>query len=176
MLRQIVYVMHLALFRPEIPPNTGNIARQCVLTGTALHIIGQPAFSLDAAAVRRAGLDYWSQLELHRHANWDDFRIYLRAEVPTHRIFLLSRFASHTYSSVKYQSDDVLVLGQESSGLPQDICNEIEREYPAHTLRIPVREGVRSLNLANAAAIVLFEALRQLDFPGLESEGPALPG
>ena len=159
--------MHIALFQPEIPPNTGNIGRLCYCTRSHLHIIGQPAFSLDEAAVKRAGLDYWPQLELQRHVDWRSFRQYISSEA---RIFLFTRFARYVYSEIDFCASDILVFGSESKGLPQNILDEISAESPCQLLRIPVAAECRSLNLSNAVAIVLYEALRQKNFQALLSK------
>ncbi len=164
--------MQVALYRPEIPPNTGNIGRLCHLTGTKLHIIGQPSFSLEEPAVRRAGLDYWEKLQLEKHVDWGSFRQTLTqagsVEGRPAPVFLLfSRFAKRLYSEHSFSSADVLVFGSESLGLPQKIKQEIAAENCHHLLRIPVLASTRSLNLSNAVAIVLYEALRQLNYPGL---------
>ena len=160
--------MEIALVRPEIPPNTGNIARLCVCTGTALAIIGKPSFSMDAAAVRRAGLDYWHLLQLEQFADWTSFA----GARSGRRLFALTRFASRPYTEARFRADDVLIFGSESAGLPLEITQELARCSPESLLRIPVGADCRSLNLANAAAIVLYEALRQTGFPGLVIEAP----
>ncbi len=148
--------MEIVLYEPEIPPNTGNIARLCVCTGTSLHIVGEPKFSLDESAVKRAGLDYWDKLNLHLHKDWPSF-----LEVNHEKkIWLLSRFATKTYSDISFDSTDMFVFGSESKGLPE----EISSAHSSRLLRIPVHAGCRSLNLSNSVAIVLYEALRQMDF------------
>ncbi|MCB1175677.1 MAG: tRNA (cytidine(34)-2'-O)-methyltransferase [Leptospiraceae bacterium] len=156
--------MQIALFEPEIPPNTGNIARLCVLTGSPLHIIGQPSFSLSESAVRRAGLDYWNELQLQLHSGWTEFWDYVVQQ--NWKVYALSRFASRSYTQPQYHVNDVLLFGRESSGLPAYI---IECLAPESILRIPVLPQKRSLNLANSCAIVLYEALRQNNFPQLTS-------
>ncbi len=159
--------MEVALYMPEIPPNTGNISRLCVCTGTRLHIIGKPAFSMDEAAVRRAGLDYWDRLDLHMHEDWDAFRDdYVKPG--GRRVLLLSKFASRSYARHEFQEKDVVVFGRESSGLPDEIKDEVAADGAEHLLRIPIKTDCRSLNLSNSVAIVLFEALRQGDFAGLD--------
>ena len=161
--------MHIALFQPEIPPNTGNIGRLCYCTHSHLHIIGQPAFSLDEAAVKRAGLDYWPQLKLQRHADWISFRRSISSSSSA-RILLFTRFAQYVYSEIQFKASDILVFGSESKGLPQNILEEIRAESPCQLLRIPVAGECRSLNLSNAVAIVLYEALRQQNFPMLSQK------
>ena len=159
--------MEIALYKPEIPPNTGNIARLSVCTNSPLHIIDKPAFSMDEASVRRAGLDYWDQVNLKLHENWDKFLEHTQKNEIPQRVLLFSKFGNVTYSSIEYQKDDILVFGQETSGLPDFVIQNIVEKHPEHILRIPVREGCRSLNLANAVALVLYEGLRQMNFPGL---------
>ena len=160
--------MEIALYRPEIPPNTGNIARLSVCTGSRLHIIGKPSFSMDEAAVRRAGLDYWNEVDLHLHGEWEPFLEYVTGEPEkggTGRILLISKFGERSFSEHRFTGDEILVFGRESSGLPDHIVTKIQMEDPDRILRIPVRGLCRSLNLSNSVAIVLYEALRQLEFP-----------
>lgn len=158
--------MQIALYKPEIPPNTGNISRLCVLTKTPLHIIDKPSFSLTDKAVKRAGLDYWDQLDLQQHENWTEFQKY--ESIQNRRIYLITRFAHCVYSDVAFRLNDVFVFGNESSGLPAGIVDRFTEIHPEQVIRIPVRRNVRSLNLSNAVSIVLFEALRQNDFKGLD--------
>lgn len=151
--------MHIVLVEPEIPQNTGNIARTCVLTGTTLHLVGHLGFSLEDRYLKRAGLDYWDQLELHRWNNLPEFL----AAYPDNRFFLASTHATTRFNEVNYTFDDILIFGSESRGLGSDIlcC------YPDCLIRIPMRDFGRSLNLSNSAAVILFEAMRQMDYPGL---------
>ncbi len=158
--------MHIVLYRPEIPQNTGNIGRLCFCTNSKLHIVGEPSFSMDESAVRRAGLDYWRQLDLTLHADWAAFLEYAAAQ--NLRIFLYTRFARNVYSDVSYAMNDALVFGRETDGLPEEVRASIEAKHPERVLRIPVGAECRSLNLANTAALVLYEALRQQGYPGLE--------
>lgn len=153
--------MNIVLYEPQIPQNTGNIARTCALTGTALHLIEPLGFSLDEKQVRRAGLDYWHLLDLHVYENFNDFL----AKNPQARLFLLTTHATKNYDEIAFDADDFLVFGKETAGLPE----EIHAAYPERRFRIPMldHEKARSLNLSNAAAIVLYEALRQNHFPGL---------
>lgn len=145
-------VLHVALWEPEIPPNTGNIARLCAATGTALHLIGRLGFRLDDRSLRRAGLDYWHDVELHRHATWEEFT----AQWGQTPCYCFSAHAVTSYTSVSYHEGDCLVFGGESHGLPAQI---LERH---HAVAIPMPAGkVRSLNLATAVGIALYEALRQ---------------
>ena len=149
-------MFHIALLEPEIPPNTGNIIRLCVATGAALHIIGRAGFPLGERSVRRAAVDYWEELTLHRHAALEEFE----AGQSLGRVFCFSAHAATRYTEVSYQRGDSLLFGGESKGLPRSV---VER-YGNRALGIPMPSGkVRSLNLANAVSIVLYEALRQVN-------------
>jgi tRNA (cytidine/uridine-2'-O-)-methyltransferase len=151
-------MLHVALWEPEIPPNTGNIARLCAATGSSLHLIGRLGFRLDNCSLRRAGLDYWPAVKLICHANLDEFHASVCASSPE-RLFCFSAKASKAYTSVAYRQGDVLLFGSESRGLPQAVLEQ-NRE---RMLTIPMlTPNVRSLNLATAAGIALYEALRQL--------------
>ncbi|TGL59838.1 tRNA (cytidine(34)-2'-O)-methyltransferase [Leptospira jelokensis] len=148
--------MEIALYRPEIPPNTGNIARLCVNAGVPLSIVGEPSFDLSEKAVRRAGLDYWKDLELYRFATWETFQ--KAKETEGKRIFLVSKFGKKVYWDVTFQAQDVFLFGRETSGLPE----EIHKGHPSdQIISIPMAEASRSINLSNAVAIILYEALRQ---------------
>ena len=164
--------MDIVLYEPEIPQNTGNIGRLCVCSGSRLHIVGKPGFSLDESAVKRAGLDYWHRLDLTLHQDWTEFLNYAQhrgdsTETDAPRILLYTRFAQHMYSEHTYAAGDYLVFGRETSGLPDDVRESIAVRNAAHLLRIPVSAECRSLNLSNTVALVLYEALRQQGFPGL---------
>lgn len=152
--------MHIVLVEPEIPQNTGNIARTCALTGTTLHLVRPLGFSLEDRYMKRAGLDYWDKVELKL---WDSF-----AELAGHytgaRFFLATTRTKRNYHLVQYPPDSFLVFGKETKGLPEDIL----QAYPDSHIRIPMRDIGRSLNLANSAAIILYEALRQNDFIALK--------
>jgi tRNA (cytidine/uridine-2'-O-)-methyltransferase len=149
-------MFHIALLEPEIPPNTGNIIRMCVATGATLHIIGRAGFPLGERTVRRAAVDYWDEVALCRHATLEEFE----ANRITGRIFCLTAHAARRYTDISYQAGDTLLFGCESRGLPDSV---IER-YRNQALCIPMPTGkVRSLNLANAVSIVLYEALRQVN-------------
>ena len=144
----------VALVEPEIPPNTGNIARLCAATNTPLHIVGVTGFRMDDRALRRAGLDYWPEVQLTRHANLDA----LYASLPHARFLYLTTKADRSYTDWEFHQDDCLVFGRETRGLPEDLL----RANWENCLRIPIlNPRIRSLNLATAAGIVLFEALRQ---------------
>lgn len=150
--------LNIALVEPEIPPNTGNIARLCAATGTTLHLIGPIGFRLNAPSLKRAGLDYWASVDLRLHATVAEF---LRP-ISTHQCYFFSTSGKKAYTSVAYRPGDYLVFGNESRGLPDDLL----ALCPQNVLGIPMRtEHVRSLNLASAAAIVLYEALRQIQKP-----------
>jgi tRNA (cytidine/uridine-2'-O-)-methyltransferase len=151
-------MLHIALWEPEIPPNTGNVARLCAATGADLHLIGRLGFRLDDKSLVRAGVDYWPAVKLHRHSTFEEFQSTVLVHLPA-RIFAFSARASQPYTAVRYQPGDVLLFGNESRGLPETIL-ESHRE---RLLTIPMLTSeVRSLNLATAAGIVLYEALRQL--------------
>jgi len=145
---------HIALIEPEIPPNTGNIARLCAATGTELHLIGTLGFSLDDRYLRRAGLDYWEHVRLHRWNSLAELHVVL----PSSRYFYLSTKASRSYLEVTYKKGDVLVFGRETKGLPEELL----QANPETAITIPMpANAVRSLNLSTSAGIVLYEALRQ---------------
>jgi tRNA (cytidine/uridine-2'-O-)-methyltransferase len=146
--------MHIALIEPEIPPNTGSIARLCAATQTPLHLVGRLGFTIDDRQLKRAGLDYWPYVPLTRHESWEA----LRAALPGRRLGFSAR-ATEPYTDIRFRDDDVLVFGGETRGLPAAIRDELA---PA-LYRIPIASPhVRSLNLANAVSIVLYEGLRQL--------------
>ncbi|MGE5391516.1 MAG: tRNA (cytidine(34)-2'-O)-methyltransferase [Deltaproteobacteria bacterium] len=151
--------MHIVLVEPEIPQNTGNIARTCVLTGTTLHLVGRLGFSLEDRYLKRAGLDYWDKLEMHR---WNSLSELFEA-YPDNRFYLASTHAKTLFNNVRYTIDDMLIFGSESCGLGPDILSR----YPDHLIRIPMKDYGRSLNLSNSAAVILFEAMRQLEYPGM---------
>lgn len=147
-------MLSVALYEPEIPPNTGNVARLCAATRVPLHIVGVPGFRLDDRAVRRAGLDYWPEVELRRHRDLAA----LRDALPAARLVYLTTKARTPYTDWIFAPDDCLVFGPETRGLPEEIL----RADPAHCVRIPIlNPRVRSLNLATAVAVILYEALRQ---------------
>jgi tRNA (cytidine/uridine-2'-O-)-methyltransferase len=148
-------MLDVALLEPDNPPNTGNIARLCAATRTPLHLIGRLGFRLDQRSLRRAGVDYWDAVDLHRHATWAAFEEAMQGR----RLFCLSAHATTVYTSAVFQPGDCLLFGSESRGLPTSILEQ----YAATALRIPILSPrVRSLNLATAVSIVLYEALRQL--------------
>lgn len=154
--------MHVVLVQPEIPPNTGNIARTCAATGTVLHLVKPLGFNIDEKSVKRAGLDYWQYVDIRVHDSLDSFM----AEYGEHRMFLSTTKGAHKYTDIRFQDEDMILFGRETAGLPRDFIAEHEES----AIRIPMSEDtrLRSLNLANSVNIVLFEALRQQDFPNLE--------
>jgi tRNA (cytidine/uridine-2'-O-)-methyltransferase len=160
----------VVLVEPEIPPNTGNIARLCAATSCPLHLVEPLGFSIDAHAVRRAGLDYWPLVEVHSHASFAAAETAIRASAaPVEpRFWLLSGKAERSYLDVEFAERDVLVFGKESVGLPERLL----RERAERVIGIPTIGAVRSLNLANSVAIVLYEALRRLGALGVDSAEP----
>ncbi|MBQ3667937.1 MAG: tRNA (uridine(34)/cytosine(34)/5-carboxymethylaminomethyluridine(34)-2'-O)-methyltransferase TrmL [Clostridia bacterium] len=155
--------MNIVLVEPEIPQNTGNIARTCAATGAKLHLIKPLGFVLDDKHLKRAGLDYWNLMEYTVYENMQDFL----ERNPGANMYFLSTKAPRDYTKASYRRDDYLVFGKETKGLDEQLlCDNYNR-----CLRIPMREEARSLNLSNSVAIVLYEALRQLSFEGLADKG-----
>ncbi|MDD4171688.1 MAG: tRNA (uridine(34)/cytosine(34)/5-carboxymethylaminomethyluridine(34)-2'-O)-methyltransferase TrmL [Syntrophomonas sp.] len=152
--------MHIVLVEPEIPQNTGNIARTCALTGTNLHLVKPLGFSVEDRYLKRAGLDYWDKVDVKI---WDSFDEFHKA-YQGHRFYLATTHAHRGYHEYQYEPDDIFVFGRETRGLPAKILEA----YPKTQIRIPMVDIGRSLNLANSAAIILFEALRQNGYPGLK--------
>jgi tRNA (cytidine/uridine-2'-O-)-methyltransferase len=147
--------LHVVLVEPEIPPNTGAIARVCAATDTVLHLVEPLGFKLDDKALKRAGMDYWQHVKWHTWPNWQAFR----DAHPQARFHFLTTKSTRPYTEAQFQPDDILVFGRETKGLPESLL----RENAANCLTIPMSNAhVRSLNLATAAAIVLFEAIRQV--------------
>ncbi len=155
--------MHIVLHEPEIPANTGNIGRTCVATGTSLHLIEPLGFHLDEKSVKRAGMDYWPKLDLHRYMNYQTFL----TENPGAKIWMATTKAKRSYSDVTFGPDDFIMFGKESAGIPEEILVDHEETC----IRIPMLEDIRSLNLSNSVAIVLYEALRQQNFASMQREG-----
>ena len=151
--------LNIVLYQPEIPQNTGNIARTCVLTDSTLHLIKPLGFSIDDKAVRRSGLDYWKDLKLEVHESYEDFI----AKYGDRRIFLSTTHGGNHYDEVEYKEGDFIMFGRESSGVPEIVHN-------AHMgIRVPmVKSSTRSLNLSNTVAIIAYEALRQIGFPNMK--------
>jgi tRNA (cytidine/uridine-2'-O-)-methyltransferase len=150
-------VFEIVLFEPEIPPNTGNIIRLCANTGAALHLIEPLGFQLEDKQLKRAGLDYHEYANLTLHKNWTDFKHAMVGK----RLFAMTTKGSQNYAKVQFQAGDVFVFGPETRGLPEEIRQEFA---PEHRLRLPMLADSRSLNLSNSAAILLYEAWRQIDF------------
>jgi tRNA (cytidine/uridine-2'-O-)-methyltransferase len=152
-------VFHVVLFEPEIPPNTGNAIRLCANTGSTLHLVRPLGFSLDDAQVRRAGLDYHELSRVREHASLADCLAVLGAA----RVFAVETGSSRRYDELRYQAGDAFLFGRETAGLPAETL----ASWPAdRRVRLPMVPGNRSLNLSNAVAVVVFEAWRQLGFPG----------
>lgn len=149
----------IVLVEPEIPQNTGNIARTCAATGAELHLVRPLGFSTDDRALKRAGLDYWHLLKVVYH---DSLEAYLEASQAA-RLYFISKKASRTYTDFRFEPGSHFVFGKETRGLPESLLSR----YPERCCRIPMIEGARSLNLSNSVAIVVYEALRQHGFPGL---------
>ena len=155
--------LHIVLVEPEIPQNTGNISRTCAATGSVLHLVGPLGFSIDDKHLKRAGLDYWSLLDI-RH--YDNLAVFLEKNQEAWMHFLTTK-AARNYAQAEYRDGDYLVFGKETRGLPEALLHA----HYDRCVRIPMISEARSLNLSNAVAIVCYEALRQLDFPGLAEEG-----
>jgi tRNA (cytidine/uridine-2'-O-)-methyltransferase len=151
--------LHIALYEPEIPPNTGNIIRLCANTGARLHLIQPLGFSLEDKQLRRAGLDYHEFANLRTYKNYDEF---IEALQPR-RIFAFSTRGTCSYANVTYEEGDALLFGPETRGLPQTLLDSLP---PEHCLRLPMRPDSRSLNLSNVVAVAVYEAWRQLNFAG----------
>lgn len=151
-------VLHIVLCQPEIPPNTGNIARSCVAIGAKLWLVKPLGFELTEKRLRRAGLDYWPHLDWETVENWTSLQEQLTSCFTSKRTWFFTKSAEKLYTDVTFQRGDALVFGSESRGLPA----EIVENHPDRLLRIPIRPQVRSLNLSSAAAIAMYEAVRQL--------------
>ena len=155
--------MNIILHQPEIPQNTGNIGRTCVATGTSLHLIEPLGFRLDEKSLQRAGMDYWQHLDVHRYVNFEEFL----EKNPGAKIWMATTKAKHTYSEVEFGENDFIMFGKESAGIPEEILVD----YEDTCIRIPMLPEIRSLNLSNSVAIVLYEALRQQGFASMQLEG-----
>ena len=155
--------MHIVLHQPEIPQNTGNIGRTCVATGTSLHLIEPLGFRLNEKELKRAGMDYWERLDVTRYMDFNDFK----EKHPGAKIWMATTKAKRSYTEASFGMNDFILFGKESAGIPEEILVENEE----NCIRIPMGNDIRSLNLSNSVAIVLYEALRQNDFEGLEKEG-----
>lgn len=155
--------LNVVLYEPEIPANTGNIGRTCVATGCRLHLIEPLGFQIDEKAVRRAGLDYWRDLDVTVYRNWQDFL----TRNPAAPIYMATTKARQVYSEVSYEPDCYIMFGKESAGIPEEILVEYEKT----AIRIPMIGDIRSLNLANSVAVVVYEALRQNNFSEMNLVG-----
>ncbi|MEH7107701.1 tRNA (uridine(34)/cytosine(34)/5-carboxymethylaminomethyluridine(34)-2'-O)-methyltransferase TrmL [Bacillus sp. JJ1764] len=160
--------IHVVLYQPEIPSNTGNIARTCAATNTTLHLIHPLGFSTDDKMLKRAGLDYWEFVNIHYYDSLDDFF----EQNAGGQFFYMTKFGAKSHSSFDYsdsEQDYYFIFGKETTGLPKDLLAENKDS----SLRIPMNDQVRSLNLANTAAILVYEVLRQQNYPNLERKGPS---
>ena len=155
--------MNIVLHQPEIPQNTGNIGRTCVATNTSLHLIEPLGFRLGEKELKRAGMDYWDKLDVTRYIDYQDFK----TQHPDAKIWMATTKAKRSYTDVSFGMDDFIMFGKESAGIPEEILVDNEE----NCIRIPMGEDIRSLNLSNSVAIVLYEALRQNNFEGLERKG-----
>jgi len=155
--------LNIVLFEPEIPANTGNIGRTCVATGTKLHLIEPLGFHLTEKALKRAGMDYWKDLDVTTYVNFEDFL----QRNPGAKIYMATTKAPHVYTDVQYEPDCFIMFGKESAGIPEEIL----LEHQDTAIRIPMIGDIRSLNLGNSVAIVLYEALRQNHFDHMRLEG-----
>ena len=155
--------LNIVLLEPEIPANTGNIGRTCVATDTRLHLIEPLGFSLSEKALKRAGMDYWGQLDVTTYVNYEDFL----QKNPKAKIYYATTKGRRVYSDVQYEEDCYIMFGKESAGIPEEIL----KDHPKECVRIPMIGETRSLNLSNSVAIVLYEALRQHDFSHMKLEG-----
>ena len=152
-------MLNIVLLEPEIPQNTGNIARTCASSGARLHMIKPFGFTIDNAKLKRAGMDYWFHLDIFYYENLEDFF----EKNPDCNFYLFSKKAKNRYTDITYSDDVYLFFGRESCGLPEDLLNK----YPDRCLRIPMKDGLRSLNQSNSCAIAVYEFLRQKNFEGL---------
>ena len=155
--------LNIVLYEPEIPANTGNIGRTCVATGTRLHLIEPLGFRLGEKELRRAGMDYWKDLDVITYVDYEDF---LRKN-PGAKIYMATTKGPNLYTEARFEPDCYLMFGKESAGIPEELLYENQE----NAIRIPMREQIRSLNLSNSVAIVLYEALRQQNFAHMELKG-----
>lgn len=156
-------MLNIVLFEPEIPANTGNIGRTCVATGTRLHLIEPLGFRLDEKSLKRAGMDYWKDLDVTTYIDFDDFM----EKNPNAKIYMATTKAPNVYTDIKYEPDCYIMFGKESAGIPEEILVHHKEE----SIRIPMVGDIRSLNLGNSVAVVLYEALRQNHFANMTKEG-----
>lgn len=156
-------MLNIVLYEPEIPANTGNIGRTCVATGTRLHLIEPLGFKLNEKSLKRAGMDYWKDLDVTTYIDYQDFL----EKNPEAKIYMATTKAHKVYTDVEYEPDCYIMFGKESAGIPEEILVEHEEDC----MRIPMNGDIRSLNLGNSVAIVLYEALRQNGFAGMNLSG-----
>lgn len=156
-------MLNIVLFEPEIPANTGNIGRTCVATGTRLHLIEPLGFRLDEKSLKRAGMDYWKDLDVTTYIDFDDFM----EKNPNAKIYMATTKAPNVYTDIEYEPDCYIMFGKESAGIPEEILVHHKEE----SIRIPMVGDIRSLNLGNSVAVVLYEALRQNHFANMTKEG-----
>ncbi len=156
-------MLNIVLYEPEIPANTGNIGRTCVATNTRLHLIEPLGFRLDEKSLKRAGMDYWKDLDVTTYIDFQDFM----EKNPGAKIYMATTKAPNVYSEVEYESDCYIMFGKESAGIPEELLVH----HKENSIRIPMCGEIRSLNLSNSVAIVLYEALRQNEFKGMTKEG-----
>ena len=156
-------MINIVLHEPEMPANTGNIGRTCVAAGARLHLIEPLGFHINEKMVKRAGLDYWDKLDVTVYDNYEDFL----EKNPGAKIYMATTKAPHTYCDVRYEDDCYIMFGKESAGIPEDILVQ----HPDTAIRIPMIGDIRSLNLSNSVAIVLYEALRHHDFADMRLHG-----
>ncbi len=156
-------MLNIVLHEPEIPANTGNIGRTCVATGARLHLIEPLGFKIDDKSLKRAGLDYWHKLDVTVYEDYEDFL----AKNPGAKVYMATTKSKQKYTDVSYEGDAYIMFGAESRGIPEEILLDNKETC----VRIPMMPGERSLNLSNAVAVVVYEALRQQDFPALEEQG-----
>ena len=156
-------MLNIVLYEPEIPANTGNIGRTCVATGTRLHLIEPLGFRLDEKSLKRAGMDYWKDLDVTTYIDFNDFM----EKNPGAKIYMATTKAPNVYTDVKDEPDCYIMFGKESAGIPEEVLVE----HKENSIRIPMLGDIRSLNLGNSVAIVLYEALRQNGFKGMNLEG-----
>jgi tRNA (cytidine/uridine-2'-O-)-methyltransferase len=156
-------MLNIVLLEPEIPANTGNIGRTCVATGTRLHLIEPLGFRLDEKSLKRAGMDYWKDLDVRTYIDFQDFM----EQNPGAKIYMATTKAPNVYTDVKYEPDCYIMFGKESAGIPEEILVKHKED----SIRIPMIGDIRSLNLGNSVAIILYEALRQNQFAGMNLSG-----
>lgn len=156
-------MINIVLLEPEMPANTGNIGRTCVATGSKLHLIEPMGFLINDKMIKRAGLDYWDKLNVETYINFEDFL----EKNPNAKIYMATTKSKQTYTEVSYEDDCYIMFGKESAGIPEEILLKNKE----NCVRIPMLSDIRSLNLSNSVSIVLYEALRQLDFKNMQLEG-----